>query len=84
MLVVASIHMPLGKRTDCGDAKYVGVEVPFCCDVVETLQVRRLHASRKQEARQRHHRVVAIIEAPTPPPPDPVANRSTGQACSGS
>ena len=31
--------MPLGKRTDCGDAKYSGVEVPFACDIVETLQV---------------------------------------------
>lgn len=31
--------MPLGKRTDCGDAKYAGVEVPFACDIVEALEV---------------------------------------------
>ena len=31
--------MPLGKRTDCGDAKYAGVEVPFACDIVTTLEV---------------------------------------------
>ncbi|GAB4821351.1 hypothetical protein N2152v2_008397 [Parachlorella kessleri] len=30
--------MPLGKRTDCGDAKYAGVEVPFACDIVTTLE----------------------------------------------
>ncbi|KAK9834250.1 hypothetical protein WJX81_000077 [Elliptochloris bilobata] len=30
--------MPLGKRTDCGDAKYAGVEVSFACDVVEALE----------------------------------------------
>lgn len=33
--------MPLAKRTDCGDARYAGVEVPFCCDIVATLEVRR-------------------------------------------
>ena len=32
-------EMPLGKRTDCGDAKYAGVEVSFACDVVEVLEV---------------------------------------------
>ena len=31
--------MPLGKRLDCGDAKYTGVEVPFAFDIVESLQV---------------------------------------------
>ena len=31
--------MPLGKRSDCADAKYAGVEVPFSCDIVETLEV---------------------------------------------
>ncbi|KAL4443757.1 hypothetical protein ABPG75_011494 [Micractinium tetrahymenae] len=30
--------MPLGKRTDCGDAKYAGLDVPFACDIVETLE----------------------------------------------
>lgn len=30
--------MPLGKRVDCGDAKYAGVEVPFACDIQETLE----------------------------------------------
>ncbi|BDA41363.1 Protein arginine N-methyltransferase 5 [Coccomyxa sp. Obi] len=30
--------MPLGKRTDCGDAKYSGVDVPFTSNVVESLQ----------------------------------------------
>ena len=33
--------MPLGNRSDCGDAKYVGVLVPFPIDrsVDRTLQV---------------------------------------------
>lgn len=31
--------MPLGKRTDCGDAKYAGLDVAFACDIVETLEV---------------------------------------------
>jgi hypothetical protein len=34
--------MPLGKRPDCGDAKYAGVEIPFACDIVATLEV--MHA----------------------------------------
>lgn len=33
------VTMPLGKRTDCGDAKYAGLDVPFACDIVETLEV---------------------------------------------
>ena len=31
--------MPLGKRTDCGDAKYAGLEVPFASDIEVALQV---------------------------------------------
>lgn len=31
--------MPLASRTDCGDARYCGVEVAFACDIVDTLQV---------------------------------------------
>ena len=38
-LVTQSPGMPLGKRTDCGDSKYAGVEVPFACDIVEALEV---------------------------------------------
>ncbi|KFM28183.1 Protein arginine N-methyltransferase 1.5 [Auxenochlorella protothecoides] len=30
--------MPLGSRTDCGDARFCGVEVAFACDIVDTLQ----------------------------------------------
>ncbi|CAL5222774.1 g5187 [Coccomyxa viridis] len=30
--------MPLGKRTDCGDAKYSGVQVPFAADINSSLQ----------------------------------------------
>lgn len=41
--------MPLGKRTDCGDAKYSGMEVSFACDVVEALEVLTTH-SRAHEA----------------------------------
>lgn len=38
-----SIRMPLGKRTDCGDSRYAGLDVgAFACDIVETLQVRLL------------------------------------------
>jgi hypothetical protein len=33
--------MPLGKRPDCGDAKYAGVEAEFSCDIVDALQVIR-------------------------------------------
>lgn len=31
--------MPLGRRTDCGDARYSGVEVDFESDLVQSLQV---------------------------------------------
>lgn len=31
----------LGKRTDCGDARYAGLEVAWSSDIVETLEVRR-------------------------------------------
>ena len=40
-------RMPLGKRLDCGDAKYTGVEVPFACDIVQTLEVRSFPASQR-------------------------------------
>ncbi|EFN58275.1 hypothetical protein CHLNCDRAFT_142244 [Chlorella variabilis] len=30
--------MGLGKRTDFGDAKYAGLDVPFSCDIVQTLE----------------------------------------------
>ena len=33
--------MPLGKRTDCGDAKYSGVQVAFASDITASLQVLR-------------------------------------------
>ncbi len=33
--------MPLGKRTDCGDAKYSGVDIQFTSNVVGSLQVSR-------------------------------------------
>lgn len=41
VLTLAIGDMPLGKRTDCGDAKYVGVSVNFPKDnkVESTLQV---------------------------------------------
>lgn len=29
--------MPLGKRTDLGNARFAGLEVPFACDIVEAL-----------------------------------------------
>ncbi len=29
----------LGKRTDCGDARYAGLEVAWSSDIVETLEV---------------------------------------------
>ena len=32
--------MPLGKRNDCGDAKYAGLEVAFSSELVGTLEVR--------------------------------------------
>lgn len=32
--------MPLGKRTDCGDAKYAGCAVDFTTDPSQQLQVR--------------------------------------------
>ena len=32
--------MPLGKRSDFGDAKYAGAESVFTCDIVGALQVR--------------------------------------------
>lgn len=32
--------MPLGKRTDFGDARYTGLEVPFSSDVEKALEVR--------------------------------------------
>jgi hypothetical protein len=32
--------MPLGKRTDCGDARFAGVELPFVHDVAEAMQAR--------------------------------------------
>ena len=32
--------MPLGQRTDCGDARYAGVEVAFAADIAEKLEVR--------------------------------------------
>jgi hypothetical protein len=31
--------MPLGKRSDFGDAKYAGAESVFTCDIVGALQV---------------------------------------------
>lgn len=30
--------MPLGRRADCGDAKYAGVEVTFASDIVAALE----------------------------------------------
>ncbi|GMH32226.1 hypothetical protein BSKO_00060 [Bryopsis sp. KO-2023] len=30
--------MPLGKRTDLGNARFAGLEVAFCCDIVGTLE----------------------------------------------
>lgn len=30
--------MPLGKRNDCGEAKYAGLDVDFCQDLQETLE----------------------------------------------
>ena len=31
--------MPLGKRSDFGDARYAGVEVPFSHDISHDMQV---------------------------------------------
>ncbi len=31
--------MPLGQRSDCGDAKYAGVEIPYSPDIAEQLEV---------------------------------------------
>ncbi|KAI8473882.1 MAG: PRMT5 arginine-N-methyltransferase-domain-containing protein [Monoraphidium minutum] len=34
--------MPLGKRTDCGDARFAGVTIPFVHDVAEGMQAELL------------------------------------------
>lgn len=31
--------MPLGKRTDCGDARYAGVEIKYAHDIAKHMQV---------------------------------------------
>ena len=32
--------MPLGQRSDCGDARYAGIEIPFTPDIADQLEVR--------------------------------------------
>ncbi|KIY97450.1 putative Protein arginine N-methyltransferase 5 [Monoraphidium neglectum] len=34
--------MPLGKRSDCGDARFAGVEIPFAHDVADAMQAELL------------------------------------------
>jgi hypothetical protein len=31
--------MPLGQRTDCGDARYAGIEIPFTSNIADQLEV---------------------------------------------
>lgn len=35
--------MPLGQRSDCGDARYAGIEIPFTPDIADQLEVIMLH-----------------------------------------
>jgi protein arginine N-methyltransferase 5 len=63
--------MPLGKRGDCADAKYAGVEVPFSCDIVETLEVKQTI-----DLQQASRMFSAMLVMPPPGRPPVAACRS--------
>ena len=58
----------LGKRGDCGDARYAGVEVAFSSDIVETLEVTP-HACPTCAASRPPPLAAAAAHAPQPPLP---------------
>jgi hypothetical protein len=43
--------MPLGRRSDFGDARYAGVEISYAHDVADAMQV-RLISCKQQRQRQ--------------------------------
>lgn len=46
--------MPLGKRSELGDARYAGVEVPFSHDIAGAMQVSRPASGRQMSCSDYH------------------------------